>query len=66
MNRKIGLAVVIVGLIVLAAGFIPLTREVVVTEEKVKEVTEYREEKKPEKNLTQKKSKKLKPKKKYS
>lgn len=46
MNRKIGLAVVIVGLIVLAAGFIPLTREVVVTEEKAKEVTEYREEKK--------------------
>lgn len=44
MNYRIGTAVVIVGLIILAVGFIPLTRAVTVTEEKIKEVTEYREE----------------------
>lgn len=66
MNRKIGLAVVIVGLIVLTAGFIPLTREVVVTEEKVKEVTEYREEKKTREEPYTEEIEKLKRKKRYS
>lgn len=43
MNRM-SVAIVIVGLVMLGAGFIPLTRTVTVTEEKVKEVIEYREE----------------------
>ena len=42
MKRTI--VVIVLGLVILAAGFIPLTRTVVITEEKTKEVTEYREE----------------------
>jgi hypothetical protein len=36
--------VMILGVVVLAAGFIPLTRTVTATEEKITQVTEYREE----------------------
>lgn len=40
----LALVVVIVGLLVVTAGFIPLTKTVVVTEQKTKEVIIYREE----------------------
>ena len=42
--KRVSVAVVIAGLIIVLVGFIPLTRTVTVTEEKVKEVVEYREE----------------------
>lgn len=45
MKRTKGyIALIMVGVIILAAGFIPLTRETIVTEEKIKEEIEYREE----------------------
>lgn len=37
-------AIIILGVVVLVGGFIPLTRTVTVTEEKITQVTEYREE----------------------
>lgn len=36
--------IIISGLVILAAGFVPLTRTAIVTEEKISEVTEYKEE----------------------
>lgn len=46
---KVSIVIIIGGLIILAAGFIPLTRTVIVTEEKTKEIIEYREETKTKK-----------------
>ena len=42
--KHVSVVVVIAGLIILVVGFIPLTRTITVTEEKVKEAVEYREE----------------------
>ena len=42
--RHIYMTVIIIGVLILAAGFIPLTRTVPVTEEKMTQVTEYKEE----------------------
>ena len=36
--------IIVVGLLVAVAGIIPLSRRVIVTEEKIMQVTEYREE----------------------
>lgn len=43
-RKKAGTVIMVIGLLILAAGFIPLTKTVVVTEEKTRTITEYREE----------------------
>jgi hypothetical protein len=43
-RTQVGMVVLIVGVIILAAGFFPLTRKVIVTEEKTMETIEYKEE----------------------
>jgi hypothetical protein len=43
-HMKIGMIVIILGLVVVLAGFIPLTRRAIVIEEKIMEETEYRKE----------------------
>ena len=43
-RTTIGIALIVLGVLIVAAGFIPLMRREIVTEEKTKKVTEYREE----------------------
>lgn len=43
-HTTVAKALVVVGIIILAAGFVPLTRKVIVTEEKIIQQVKYREE----------------------
>ena len=43
-RTKVSIVIIVVGLLITAAGFVPLTRTSMVTEQKTKEITEYKEE----------------------
>lgn len=43
-RTKLGTVLIVLGFLLLAAGFVPLTRRVIITEEKIMETVEYKEE----------------------